>query len=129
MVTEALFSVFHYSIARHHLFGSVIMLNILKDPEKISHIFSAVWILRFDKRKGSYIFSTVWISIFDKRKGSYIFSTVWIPIFDKSKDWCYLSILFYNAHKCNLSFHYWSAGPRRPSDQSDAIVAGAPIYM
>ena len=61
------------------------MLNILKDPKKISHIFSTVWIMIFDKRKGSYIFSTVWIPIFDKRKGSYIFSTVWIPIFDKVK--------------------------------------------
>ena len=65
------------------------MLNILKDPKKIGHIFSTVWIL-----------------IFDKRKESYIFSTVCIPIFDKRKDWCYLSILFYSAHKRNLLFHY-----------------------
>ena len=27
------------------------MLNILKDPKKISHIFFTVWILIFDKRK------------------------------------------------------------------------------
>ena len=94
-------------IAWCHLFGSVIMLNILKDPKKISHIFSTVWIPTFDKRKGSYIFSTVWIPIFDKMKGSYIFSTVWILIFDKSKDWCYLSILFHNARKRNLLFHYY----------------------
>ena len=63
------------------------MLNILKDPK-------------------SHIFFTVWIPIFDKRKGSYIFSTVWILIVDKGKDWCYLSILFYNARKRNLLFHY-----------------------
>ena len=54
------------------------MLNILKDPKRISHIFSTVWIL-----------------IFDKRKGIYIFSTIWIPIFDKGKDWCHLIIFFY----------------------------------
>ena len=35
-------------------------------------------------------------------KGSYIPSTVWIRIFDKSKDWCYLSILYYNARKRNF---------------------------
>ena len=64
------------------------MLNILKDPKKISHLFS-----------------TVWIPIFDKRKRSYIFSKVWIPIFDKKKDCCYLSILFYSAHKRKLLFH------------------------
>ena len=28
------------------------MLNILKDPKKISHIFSTVWIPIFDKGKG-----------------------------------------------------------------------------
>ena len=49
------------------------MLNILKDPERISHIFSTVWIPIFDRRKGSYIFSTVWILIFDERKDGVIY--------------------------------------------------------
>ena len=56
----------------YHSFGSVTMLNILKDPKKVGHI-----------------------------------SIVWKTIFDQRKDWHYLSILFYSAHKHNLSFHYY----------------------
>ena len=65
------------------------MLNISKDPKKISHIFSTVWIL-----------------IFELKGRSHIFSTVWIPIFDKRKGWCHLHIIFYNVLKRNLLFRY-----------------------
>ena len=38
------------------------MLNILKDPKKIGHIFSTVWIPIFDKRK-DWCYLSIYISI------------------------------------------------------------------